>query len=188
MIHFDKRGSFQKPFSFQTVQSLIDETGIDYKLRPIVDANESFTRKAGVIRGLHMQMEPASETKIVRCAIGKIWDVCVDMRPSSPTYLKYFGYYIQSASAPHNHPYNITNTVIVPRGFAHGFQTLTENCLVEYLVDCKYHPELELKIYPLDQELSIPWPEPVNVNDISDADRKALSLKDAKDILSRDNT
>lgn len=179
-IQYDTRGSFQKLFSFNLVQTLLNES--KYKLNPIIDMNESFTKKAGVVRGLHMQMEPAAETKIVRCVTGRIWDVAVDMRPFSDTYLQHFSFYLDGRGYEER-----TDSVIIPRGFAHGFQTLTDDCLVQYLVDCEYHPELEVKIYSLDQELCIPWPERVNVKEMSSADRTAKSLKDAQEIIARGN-
>lgn len=130
--------------------------------------NHSLSKEKGVLRGLHFQKDPFAQTKLVRCTRGKIWDVAVDLRKSSPTYLKWFGIEL----TPENH-----KMLFIPKGFAHGFLTLEENSEVQYKVDNFYDPNTDRSIRYDDPDIGIRWPL-VDVI-LSDKDIKAPYLKDS---------
>jgi dTDP-4-dehydrorhamnose 3,5-epimerase len=157
VIHFnpfiDERGSFSRLFC----ENELSEIGFDKK---IVQINHSFTRQKGVIRGLHFQKSPYCETKIVTCLKGKVFDVMVDMRAESPTYLKWFGIELSPET---------NNAVIIPEGFAHGFQTLKANCALLYLHTAFYTPNTEGGLRFDDPKLNIAWKLPVS--QISERDK-----------------
>ncbi len=146
----DDRGYFARAFC----QKEFEEHGI---LSRVAQANTSFSKDAGTLRGMHYQIEPALETKFIRCARGTIYDVIVDMRPGSPTYLRHFG----TELTPDN-----MKMVFVPGGFAHGFLTLEPDSQAYYLVGEFYAPECERGVRYNDPALGIEWPiEPVVVSD-----------------------
>jgi dTDP-4-dehydrorhamnose 3,5-epimerase len=130
--------------------------------------NHSLSKEKGVLRGLHFQNDPSAQTKLVRCTRGKIWDVAVDLRKSSPTYLKWFG--IELTSENHK-------MLFIPQGFAHGFITLEENTEVQYKVDNFYDPNTDRSIKYDDPDIGINWP----LDDVvlSEKDKKAPYLKDS---------
>jgi dTDP-4-dehydrorhamnose 3,5-epimerase len=101
---------------------------------------------------MHFQREPNAEMKFVTCLRGEVFDVAVDLRPGSPTYLRWHGEILSGS----NH-----KTLVIPEGFAHGFQTLTEDCEMLYLHTASHHSGSEGGLHPLDPALSIPWPLPV---------------------------
>ena len=125
-----------------------------------VQFNNSFTYKTGTIRGLHFQYEPFSEIKLVRCISGEIFDVIVDVRENSPTFLKWFSGVLSSQNR---------TMMYVPRGFAHGFQTLTDNCEIFYAHSYSYKAGHEGAIKYNDPAIAVEWPLPVS--EISDRDR-----------------
>lgn len=112
--------------------------------------NISYNRKAGTLRGLHSQKPPFEEAKLVRCIQGAMFDVIVDIRPDSPTYLRWFG--IELTAENHRMLY-------VPKGFLHGFQTLVPDTTVSYQVAGVYTPEAELGASYDDPAFGIEWPE-----------------------------
>ena len=114
-----------------------------------VQENQSLSTEKGTIRGLHFQQSPHAQTKLVRAALGRILDVFVDLRKDSPTYGRWDSIVLSDESG---------NAVYVPKGFAHGFCTLTENSLVQYKVDDYYSPESETGIRWNDPDLKIEWP------------------------------
>jgi dTDP-4-dehydrorhamnose 3,5-epimerase len=120
--------------------------------RRIVQMNRTLTRKTGTIRGIHFQRAPHMELKLVSCLRGEVFDVAVDMRPDSPTYLCWHGEILSDE----NH-----KTLAIPEGFAHGFQTLEENCEMLYFHTAAHHPESEGGLHPLDPALAVSWPLPV---------------------------
>jgi dTDP-4-dehydrorhamnose 3,5-epimerase len=126
----------------------------------MVQTNLSLTRHAGTVRGMHFQLAPHSEDKLVRCARGAIWDAIVDLRPESPTYCKWFG---TELSEDNGH------MLLVPKGFAHGFVSLTDDAAVTYQVSAFYTPEAEGGVRHDDPAFGIEWPVPVL--DMSDKDR-----------------
>jgi dTDP-4-dehydrorhamnose 3,5-epimerase len=116
---------------------------------PIAQINHTLTLRRGTVRGLHFQRPPHAETKLVTCVRGEVWDVAVDLRSGSPTQLKW---HAQILSADN------LDALLVPRGFAHGFQALTDNCELIYLHSAAFVPEAEGGLRPTDPALAIRWP------------------------------
>jgi len=139
----DHRGAFARLFCAQELAAL--------GMERIVQINHSLTRAAGAIRGLHFQRPPKAEAKLVRCLAGRVLDVAVDLRAGSPTYLKWHAVELSAENRL---------ALFLPRGFAHGFQTLTPDCELLYLHDEFYSPEHEGGLRHDDPELNIPWPLP----------------------------
>src|SRR6266478_4892449 len=119
----------------------------------------SFSSRRGTLRGMHYQRDPHSEVKLVRCTKGAILDVIIDIRPDSPTYRRWQGFELSSANG---------RQLYIPRGFAHGFQTLSDNVEVSYLISTPYEPELARGIRYDDPAFAISWPLPVT--EISERD------------------
>ncbi len=114
----------------------------------------SHTARRGSIRGMHFQSEPAAETKVVRCMRGAIFDVIVDLRPKSPTFRRWQGFELSEANG---------RQLYIPGGFAHGFQTLTDEVDVLYLISEFYAPEFAGGVRHDDPAFGISWPLPVSV-------------------------
>ncbi len=125
-----------------------------------VQCNVSYNRLAGTLRGMHFQAEPHGEAKLVRCTMGAIYDVIVDVRPESPTYRKWFGAEISAENRM---------ALFIPHGFAHGFQTLVDNSEVLYQMSEFFHPDSARGIRWDDPVLAIRWPLPTAI--ISAKDR-----------------
>jgi dTDP-4-dehydrorhamnose 3,5-epimerase len=140
-IYHDERGWFSETYNKKTFLDL--GINIDF-----IQDNHSLSKQKGVLRGLHFQNEPYPQTKLVRCIKGKIWDVAVDLRKSSSTYLKWIG--IELSEENHK-------MFFIPSGFAHGFITLEENTEVQYKVDNFYNKSLDRSIYYADSKLNINW-------------------------------
>ena len=134
-----------------------------------VQDNESKSYK-GVIRGLHFQAPPFEQTKLVRCVSGNILDVAVDLRTNSKTYGKSFSIELSSEN---------NKQLFVPKGFAHGFQVLSETAIVNYKVDNFYNPKSDSGIIWNDKDLSIDWNLDIKPI-LSDKDLKLISFKDLK--------
>jgi dTDP-4-dehydrorhamnose 3,5-epimerase len=124
-----------------------------------VQGNHSFTAAKGAIRGLHFQNKPQSEIKLVRCIAGAVYDVAVDLRKDSKTFLKWYATELSAAKK---------NMMYIPEGFAHGFQTLSEDCELIYLHSEYYNAEVEGAIRYNDPAVNINWPFPVT--DVSERD------------------
>lgn len=133
------------------------EAGIS---KPIAQINHTLTRKKGVVRGLHFQYPPHAETKLVSCLKGEIWDVAVDLRRDSRTFLHWHGEVLSAANR---------RSLLIPEGYAHGFQALSDDCELIYLHTCAYHPESEGALNVGDPTLGIAWP--LAITEISDRDR-----------------
>jgi dTDP-4-dehydrorhamnose 3,5-epimerase len=131
----------------------------------VVQCNVSFNVKRGTVRGMHYQRPPHEEVKLVRCTRGRIFDVVVDLRPGSPTRLRWEGVELTAENR---------SMLYVPRGFAHGYQTLDDNTEVSYQVSEFYHPESEGRLLWNDSAVGIEWPLAEIV--ISDKDRTAPPL------------
>ena len=138
----DDRGYFARAFCMRECA----ERGL---LVAFVQANIAGTNRRGTIRGLHYQVAPAEEAKLVRCTRGAVWDVMVDMRPTSPTRLQWFGIELTAENQ---------RQVYVPRGFAHGYQCLVDDSELFYFVTAFYSPDEERGIRWNDPALSISWP------------------------------
>ncbi len=148
----DDRGFFTRAFCREEFEA----AGLD---PTVAQTNISFNHKAGTLRGLHYQREPHAEAKTVRCFAGEIYDVIVDYRPESPTYLQHYGVHLTAA----NH-----KALYIPRGFAHAYLTLTDGAEVHYQVTTPYAPGVEGGLRWDDPALAIEWPHEVVV--ISDKD------------------
>jgi dTDP-4-dehydrorhamnose 3,5-epimerase len=142
----DARGYFERMFCAVELSEI-------WAAATIVQINHSSTAKRGTVRGLHFQYPPHDEAKIVSCLRGSVYDVAVDIRAGSPTYLSW---HAEILSAD-NH-----RSLLVPRGCAHGFQTLTDDCELLYFHSAAFHAGSEGGIHPLDPAVGIRWPEPVS--------------------------
>lgn len=128
--------------------------------KPIAQINHTLTRQRGAVRGLHFQHPPHAEAKLVSCLKGEILDVAVDLRHDSPTFLQWHGAILSAANR---------KSLLIPEGYAHGFQALTEDCELIYLHTATYHPQAEGALNVADPKLNITWPLPID--DLSDRDR-----------------
>ncbi len=157
----DARGYFFESFS---------QREFDEKVRHIdfCQDNESMS-SYGVMRGLHFQRPPYSQSKLVRCVRGRVLDVAVDIRKGSPTY----GKHVAVELTEDNH-----RQFFIPRGFAHGFSVLSETAVFQYKCDNFYHPEADGGISILDDSLGIDWRIPTEHANLSDKDTKHPLLKD----------
>jgi len=157
----DNRGWFMESYSSQKFKEL----GIDIDF---IQDNHSLSKEKGVLRGLHFQLEPKEQNKLVRCTRGKIYDVAVDLREGSPTYKEWFGVELSAENK---------RQFLIPKGFAHGFLTLSENAEVQYKVDEYYAPQYDRSIKYNDPEINVNWKieNPV----LSDKDKNAPLLKDS---------
>jgi dTDP-4-dehydrorhamnose 3,5-epimerase len=141
----DERGRLVRVFCAQEFAAL--RTGLRF-----VQVNLSRTTRRGTVRGMHFQRGPAADAKLVRCVHGAVYDVAVDLRRGSPTFLRWFAVEL-SAEAE--------NAVFIPEGFAHGFQARTDGAELLYLHSATYAPEHEGGVRHDDPRLSIEWPLPV---------------------------
>ena len=138
----DERGFFARTFCQQEFEA--------HGLNPrTVQCSASFNRKKGTLRGMHYQVAPHAETKVVRCIAGAIYDVAVDLRPSSPTYKQWTALELSG----HNRL-----SIYIPAGCAHGFQTLADNTEVYYQISEFYHPESARGVRWNDPAFGIQWP------------------------------
>lgn len=162
-MYGDNRGWFMETYN----QSSFIESGLNYSF---VQDNHSFSSEKSTLRGLHYQLNPKAQTKLIRCTKGAIYDVAVDIRKGSPTYGKWFGLELSE---------NNKKQLLIPKGFAHGFLTLTENVEVQYKVDEFYSPKNDRAIIWNDPEININWPlsiQPI----LSDKDKNAPRLQNAE--------
>ena len=159
-IFKDERGDFREWFKAEEVLS---KTGIDFE---VAQSNVSTSAK-GVIRGIHYSIAPEGQAKWVTCTKGKIWDVVVDIRPNSPTFMKWVGAELTPDSG---------SSVLVGVGLGHAFISLEENSVVSYLLTSKYSSAEEFAINPLDNQIAISWPR--NAILLSDKDRSAPTLNE----------
>ncbi|MBU0945363.1 MAG: dTDP-4-dehydrorhamnose 3,5-epimerase [Proteobacteria bacterium] len=127
--------------------------------KPVAQINHTSTAVSGTIRGMHFQAPPHAEIKLVSCLRGEVWDVAVDIRPGSPTFLHWHGAHLSSKNC---------RALLIPEGFAHGFQTLTDDAELLYCHSAAYVSGSEGGLNPQDPELAIDWPIPVT--EISDRD------------------
>ncbi|EHB54613.1 dTDP-4-dehydrorhamnose 3,5-epimerase [Paenibacillus lactis] len=158
----DHRGFFMESFN----ERLFKEHGIHFNF---IQDNQSLSSEPGVLRGLHYQLNPKAQTKLIRVLTGAIYDVVVDIRRSSPTFGQWVGVILSE--------YN-KRQLLVPKGFAHGFCTLVPNTQVLYKVDEYYSPEHDRGILWNDPALGIDWPTSNPI--LSDKDQYHPVLKDAE--------
>jgi dTDP-4-dehydrorhamnose 3,5-epimerase len=138
----DHRGSFARLFCERELADVLDE-------RRIVQINHSRTQQVGAVRGMHYQRSPQAEMKFVRCLSGRVWDVAVDLRAGSPTFLRWHAQELSPGNA---------RMLVIPEGCAHGFQALEAGSELLYLHTAFYAPELEGGVHCLDPRLGIEWP------------------------------
>ncbi|BCJ91914.1 dTDP-4-dehydrorhamnose 3,5-epimerase [Terrihabitans soli] len=154
LIELEKRGDDRGFFARFFCEEEFAKAGLETRYLQI---NNSLTSSKGTLRGMHYQLAPAAEVKVVRAVKGSLYDVIVDLRPDSPTYGKSFGHELSADNR---------TMMYVPRGFAHGFVTTSDNAEALYLVSAAYVPELERGLRFDDEWLDIDWPvEPVAVSD-----------------------
>lgn len=158
----DHRGWFMETYN----EEIFQKAGIDIRF---VQDNQSFSATKGTLRGLHYQLNPKAQTKLVRCTKGAIFDVAVDIRKGSPTFGKGFGIELSAENK---------KQLLIPQGFAHGFMTITDDVEVQYKVDNLYAPDCDRGISWNDPEIGIEWPLEITPV-LSEKDEKAPLLKDA---------
>lgn len=158
----DHRGWFTETYS----KEKFNELGIEIDF---IQDNHSFSAQKGTLRGLHFQLNPKAQTKLVRCTKGKILDVAVDLREGSTTYKKWVAVELTEENK---------KQLLIPKGFAHGFLTLTDDVEVQYKVDEYYSPENDRSIRFDDPEIGVVW----NIESpiLSDKDLNAPLLKDSE--------
>ena len=140
--HLDARGAFSRLFCEQELAQCLGN-------RRIVQINLSRTNTVGAVRGLHWQALPFAEMKLVRCLKGKVWDVAVDLRQDSPTFLRWHAEELSAANM---------RMMIIPEGLAHGFQVLEQQSEMLYLHTAPYTPSAEQGLRYNDPKLEISWP------------------------------
>jgi dTDP-4-dehydrorhamnose 3,5-epimerase len=158
----DHRGFFMESYNEETARTY----GITHAF---IQDNHSLSVEAGVLRGMHYQLSPKAQTKLVRVTAGAIYDVVIDIRRGSPTFGQWQGFILSAANK---------RQLLVPQGFAHGFCTLVPNCEVQYKVDALYSPEHDRGIAWNDPALAIEWPTSSPI--LSDKDSKHPMLADAE--------
>ena len=149
----DMRGFFSRSWCSKEFK----EHGLDHRLSQCSISQNDI---AGTLRGMHYQAKPHEEAKVVRCTAGSIYDVIIDMRPTSPTFKAWFSLELSAQNR---------RMIYIPQGFAHGFQSLTDNTEVFYQVTEFYHPESSLSVRWDDPIFKIKWPE---------VDRRIISERD----------
>lgn len=159
-VFSDERGMFYRFFC----EDEFKEIG---HTKPWIQVNHSYTEKAATIRGMHFQLPPHSEIKMVKCIAGKILDVVVDVRHGSDTFLHWTGVELSAENK---------KSLYIPEGFAHGFQTLTDNCELIYFHTANYKPEQESALNYNDPKINIKWPLPPAM--VSDRDSKHPFIQD----------
>lgn len=142
--HRDARGAFLRLFCAQELRPLLGD-------RQVAQINHSRTSRAGAVRGMHFQHPPHAEMKMIRCLRGRVWDVAVDLRAGSPTFLQWHAEELAQDDA---------QMLVIPEGFAHGFQVLEPESELLYLHTAFYHPPSEGGLRYDDQRLAIAWPLP----------------------------
>lgn len=157
----DNRGWFMESWS----QKKMEEAGLFYNF---VQDNHSFSAVKGTLRGLHFQKGSSSQAKLVRCVRGAVFDVAVDLRKNSKTYKKWVGCILSEENK---------KQFLIPRGFAHGFLTLTDNVEFVYKADNYYDPQADRNIIWNDEEINIEWgiENPI----LSEKDKKAPKLSES---------
>ena len=157
----DNRGWFMESWS----QKKMEEAGLFYNF---VQDSHSFSEKKGTLRGLHFQKGSSSQAKLVRCVRGAVFDVAVDLRKNSKTYKKWVGCVLSEENK---------KQFLIPRGFAHGFLTLTDNVEFVYKADNYYDPQADRNIIWNDEEINVDWgiENPI----LSEKDKKAPKLSES---------
>lgn len=159
---FDDRGYFERIFCDDILNHFFDN-------KPIRQVNRSYSKKKGTLRGMHFQRSPYSDFKHISCLKGKVLDVLIDLRKGK-NFLKSIKIELSE---------NKFNSIIVPSGVAHGFQTLVDDCELLYIHNEFYKPNYEMGLNPLDKSLNIDWP--IEISEISKRDKNHPLI--SKDII-----
>lgn len=154
----DARGYLQRLFCAEEL------AGLGWT-QPVAQVNHTYTLRKGSVRGLHLQLPPHAEMKLISCLRGEVWDVAVDLRKNSPTFLQW---HAEILSAENQRSY------LIPAGFAHGFQTLSDEVEMLYCHSQPYVPSCEMGLHVLDDSLAIKWP--FAITEMSDKDRQWTRL------------
>lgn len=155
----DSRGQLERMFcSLELAQHLGGAS--------IIQSNLTRTSTRGTVRGMHLQVPPHAEDKIVTCLRGRVWDVAVDLREGSPTFLQWHAEILDGEGH---------RSFLIPRGFAHGFQTLSDDCTMLYFHSAAYSSAAEMGLDALDSRLSIDWPEPVTIRTHRDSSHPRIN-------------
>lgn len=155
----DSRGAFARFFCKKELADLLES-------REIVQVNSSVTKSSGAIRGMHFQHPPYSEMKLVRCVNGRVWDVVVDLRSESPTFLEWHAEELSSEN---------TKMIVIPEGCAHGYQSLVAGSELLYLHTEFYMPDSEDGLAYNDPLLNITWPLPITDVSVRDQEHPRLT-------------
>jgi dTDP-4-dehydrorhamnose 3,5-epimerase len=151
IIDIEKREDARGFFARAWCADEFAQHGLDTQL---AQASISFNHQRGTLRGMHWQAEPHGEVKVVRCTAGAIYDVIVDVRPESPTFKKWIGVELSAANR---------RMLYIPKGFAHGFQTLVDNSEVFYFISAFYAPEAACGARYNEPAFGITWPLPISI-------------------------
>ena len=157
----DHRGLFTRFFCTKEFKELSF-------IETIQQINQTITNKKGSIRGMHLQLSPNEDHKIVSCLKGRVFDVFVDIRKKSPTFLQWRSIILDSDKV---------NSVLIPPGVAHGFQTLEDNCEMLYMHSAFYNPQSELTVNAFDKKINISWP--LDMTDISEKDKNSQIINNS---------
>ncbi len=155
----DDRGFFERVFCQSSLELILHG-------KAVLQVNRTLSLEKGTLRGMHFQYPPHAEVKLVSCVRGEVFDVAVDLRAGSPTFLQWHGEVLSET----NH-----RTMVIPEGFAHGFQTLTANCEMLYFHTAEYCAESEGGINAADPKVGIDWPCKVSTCSERDAGQAMLS-------------
>ena len=141
----DDRGSLERMFCAAELAPFLSGA-------PVAQSNMTWTAKRGTVRGMHLQSPPHAEDKLVACLRGRVWDVAVDLREGSPTFLQWHAEVLDGSGH---------RSMLIPKGFAHGFQALTGDCTMLYFHTAAHAPAAEMGLDALDPRLGIAWPETI---------------------------
>jgi dTDP-4-dehydrorhamnose 3,5-epimerase len=155
----DARGYLERVYCADDLAPLLAD-------RRIAQINRTLTHRRGAVRGLHFQRPPHAESKLITCLRGEVFDVAVDVRAGSPTFLRWHAEVLSDDNQ---------RSLLIPEGFAHGFQTLTENCELLYLHTAAFAPGSEGALNARDPALAIAWPEPITEVSERDASHALIS-------------
>ena len=151
--HNDDRGWLERMYDAVELSPILRD-------RTIAQVNQTLTRRSGTVRGMHYQLPPAAETKIITCLRGAVFDVALDLRQSSPTFLKSHSVILREGDQ---------RSVVIGEGIAHGFQTMARDSVLLYFHTSPYNRSAERGVHPLDPTTAIAWP--LAVEQISERDR-----------------
>jgi dTDP-4-dehydrorhamnose 3,5-epimerase len=154
----DERGWFERMFCQDELKEVFGD-------RKIVQVNRTMTAEVGVVRGMHSQSAPHAELKMVSCLRGEVFDVAVDLRRGSPTFLHWHGVNLSADNR---------RSLLIPEGFAHGFQTLTTDCEMLYFHTAMFEEGAEFRVHPNEPRVGVEWPEEISL--MSERDTKCPFL------------